>query len=294
MTKSTNNNGIKKIAIAVVLGLTAISGAWALTKNNNQNQPKVSQQAASQAVDMNQFSYIIGYEAGKSMTTQIKQKVDIQQFTKNIELGYQQKTTQEPTKDKLNQMAFRTGTHLHSAFPKLKIDAFIQGIQAGYSKQASKYSDAQTKQIIKAYTEQRMRTMQAQMSANKKASDAFMAHIAKQPGVKKIQDGLYYQVVKQGNGPTPKATDTVKVDYKGTLINNTVFDQSANHGGPVEFKLNQVIPGWTAALEKMPQGSEWKIYIAPKLAYGAADAPMIGPEQALIFDVTLREVKKTA
>ena len=91
---------------------------------------------------------------------------------------------------------------------------------------------------------------------------------------------------------TPTATEgnNVKVHYKGTLNDGTVFDSSYKRGKPAEFKVNQVIPGWTKALEKMPQGSTWMLYIAPDLAYGKFAPPSIGPEQALIFKVELIKV----
>jgi FKBP-type peptidyl-prolyl cis-trans isomerase FklB len=293
MTKTTSNTGIKKIAIAVVIGLTAISATWALTKKNTNSNTAATQQTASTAVDMNQFSYVIGYKAGMAMTKQLKEKVDIQQYTKNLTAAFNHTVTQPASKTKINEIAFNMGMQLHAAIPKLILNQFTLGLQTAYNKQPSKYTAAQTETVIKAYTERRMGIIEAQMKVNKKASDAYMAKIAKQPGVKKLQNGLYYKVIKQGNGSIPKATDTVKVDYTGWLINNTQFDSSKNRG-PAEFKVNGVIPGWTAALEKMPQGSEWKIYIAPELAYGVMAPPSIGPEQALIFDVNLREIKKTA
>ena len=150
------------------------------------------------------------------------------------------------------------------------------------------------KEIMSSFQKQMMAKSQekANLTAatNKKASNAYIAKVANMKGVKKITDGLYYKIIKAGKGTIPKATDTVTVNYEGKLVNGTVFDSSYKRGKPAEFKVNQVIPGWTKALEKMPQGSTWMLYIAPDLAYGKFAPPSIGPEQALIFKVELIKV----
>jgi FKBP-type peptidyl-prolyl cis-trans isomerase FklB len=112
-------------------------------------------------------------------------------------------------------------------------------------------------------------------------------------GVTTLPDGLQYKVIKEGKGAKPSADDTVTVDYTGTLIDGTVFDSSAKHGQPMTFPVKDVIPGWTEALQLMKVGSTWEIYVPASLAYGAAGAPpVIGPNETLVFKITLREVKK--
>ena len=128
------------------------------------------------------------------------------------------------------------------------------------------------------------------------ATDAgaqFLTTNKAKPGVKTLPDGLQYKVIKEGTGSKPSADDTVTVDYTGTLIDGTVFDSSAKHGQPMTFPVKDVIPGWTEALQLMKVGSTWEIYVPASLAYGAAGAPpVIGPNETLIFKITLREVKK--
>jgi FKBP-type peptidyl-prolyl cis-trans isomerase FklB len=103
-----------------------------------------------------------------------------------------------------------------------------------------------------------------------------------------LPSGLQYKVVKMGSGPKPKATDTVKTHYKGTLISGTEFDSSYKRGEPAVFPVNQVIPGWTEALQLMPVGSKWELYVPAKLAYGERGAGQeIGPNSTLIFEVEL-------
>jgi len=123
---------------------------------------------------------------------------------------------------------------------------------------------------------------------NKKEGEAFLAQNKNKPGVKTLPSGLQYQVLKQGNGPKPKATDTVKANYKGTLINGTEFDSSEKTGEPATFPLGNVIPGWTEALQLMPVGSKWRLFIPSDLAYRERGAgALIGPDATLIFDVEL-------
>jgi len=127
---------------------------------------------------------------------------------------------------------------------------------------------------------------------NKKEGEEFLAANKKKEGVITLPDGLQYKVMKEGTGKTPKATDTVTVHYRGTLIDGTEFDSSLKRGEPASFQVNQVIAGWTEALQKMKVGSKWQLFIPANLAYGERGAGnSIGPNAALIFDVELISVK---
>jgi FKBP-type peptidyl-prolyl cis-trans isomerase FklB len=119
------------------------------------------------------------------------------------------------------------------------------------------------------------------------AGDAFMAENAKKEGVVTLPSGLQYEVIRAGNGAIPADTDQVKVHYHGTLIDGTVFDSSVERGEPATFGVTQVIAGWTEALQLMPVGSKWRLYVPYDLAYGAADRGTIKPFSNLIFDVEL-------
>jgi len=124
------------------------------------------------------------------------------------------------------------------------------------------------------------------------AGEQFLADNADRDEVKVTDSGLQYEVLASGDGETPSASSTVKVHYHGTLIDGTVFDSSVNRGEPIEFPVNGVIAGWTEALQLMKTGDKWKLYIPHNLAYGAQGAGgVIGPYQALIFEVELLAVK---
>src|SRR3954469_1894439 len=125
--------------------------------------------------------------------------------------------------------------------------------------------------------------------------EKFLAANKSKEGVKTTASGLQYKVVKEGTGRQPSATDTVKVHYEGKLLDGTVFDSSIKRGEPVEFPVNGVIPGWVEALQLMPQGSKWEVYIPSDLAYGpTGQGPTIPPASTLIFTVELLEVKAPA
>ncbi len=129
---------------------------------------------------------------------------------------------------------------------------------------------------------------------NLKEGEEFMATNGKKEGIKSTATGLQYKVVKSGVGKSPKASDSVKVHYHGALTDGTVFDSSVERGEPVTFAVNEVIPGWTEALQLMKEGDKWQIYLPSKLAYGERGAPggKIGPNAALIFDVELLSIEK--
>lgn len=123
--------------------------------------------------------------------------------------------------------------------------------------------------------------------------EKFLAENAKKDGVKKTASGLQYKVLQTGNGAIPAASDKVKVHYKGTLINGTTFDSSYDRGQPAVFGVTQVIKGWTEALQLMPVGSKWELYIPYDLAYGSRGAGAdIKPFSTLIFEVELLEIVK--
>ena len=136
--------------------------------------------------------------------------------------------------------------------------------------------------------------MQAQSHAvggtNRKAGEAFLAANKSKEGVKVLPDGLQYKILKAGNGPKPTANDTVTVNYRGTLIDGKEFDSSYRHGKPVSFQVGGVIKGWTEALQLMPVGSKWQLFIPADLAYGDRGSGDIPPGSTLIFEVELLSI----
>lgn len=125
------------------------------------------------------------------------------------------------------------------------------------------------------------------------AGQQYLAENAKKPGVKTTKSGIQYEVIKSGKGASPKATDTVHCHYEGTLIDGTIFDSSYKRGEPIDFALNQVIPGWTEILQLMKEGDKWKVTIPSNLAYGQRGAGRdIPPNSTLIFTIELISVVK--
>ena len=149
-------------------------------------------------------------------------------------------------------------------------------------------SHQEAREIVNKYFEELEQKMNA---ASIEQGKAFLTENAKRANVVTLPSGLQYEVIKEGNGKLAKATDQVKCHYEGTLIDGTLFDSSVKRGQPAVFGVNQVIPGWVEALQLMPEGSKWKLYIPSELAYGAQGAgEMIPPHSTLVFEVELLEV----
>ena len=138
--------------------------------------------------------------------------------------------------------------------------------------------------------------MLVQGEVNKKAGEAFLAENKTKDGVVTLPSGLQYKILTEGTGPKPTAKDTVVCNYKGTLLDNTEFDSSYKRGQPATFPVSGVIKGWTEALQLMPVGSKWQLFIPSDLAYGARGGPAggIGPNAALVFEVELMSIQPKA
>lgn len=140
--------------------------------------------------------------------------------------------------------------------------------------------------------EKQAQQVKQQSIKNKQTGLAFLAKNKQKPGVQSLKDGIQYKILKEGHGSKPKATDSVTVKYEGRTIDGNVFDKSPES---VTFNLSEVIPGWTEVLQLMPTGSTWEVYIPPEHAYGERGVPHgpIGPNQTLIFTITLEAIAKT-
>jgi len=126
---------------------------------------------------------------------------------------------------------------------------------------------------------------------NLKAGQEFLAANKNKPGVTELPSGLQYEIITEGTGPKPSASNKVTCHYHGTLIDGTVFDSSVKRGQPATFPLNMVIKGWTEGLQLMPKGSKWRFFIPPNLGYGERQvSAQIGPNCTLIFEVELLEI----
>lgn len=176
-------------------------------------------------------------------------------------------------------------------------DLIIQGLRDGLGGAQALLTDEEIQAAMTSFQQALISKQEAKRTAagekNQKEGTAFLEANKKKQGVKTTASGLQYEVVQPGQGESPKAGDQVTVHYKGTLIDGTVFDSSYDRGAPVTFGVDQVIPGWTEALQLMKPGAKYKIYLPSNLAYGDRGAGEdIGPNAALIFDVELIEVQK--
>lgn len=179
----------------------------------------------------------------------------------------------------------------------LNKDMVLKGIEDVFAGKPS-LNEEETRLALEALDKRVAETMQKKVeeasAQAKKAGDDFRAEFAKQEGVVTTDSGLMYQVLTPAEGKKPKSTDTVEVNYKGTLIDGTQFDSSYDRGEPAAFPLNRVIPGWTEGVQLMPVGSKFKFVIPPELAYGTQDTPTIPANSTLVFEVELLKVGNDA
>ena len=179
---------------------------------------------------------------------------------------------------------------------ELNIDDFAQAIKDVISGAGLKVDNAEAQTLVQNFFQEQEAKQQAAAAeagkAAKAAGEAFLAENAKKDGVVTLPSGLQYQVLKEGNGKKPSATDQVVCHYEGTLIDGTVFDSSYQRNQPATFGLNQVIPGWTEGVQLMQEGAKYRFFIPYKLAYGERGAgAQIPPFATLVFNVELIEVK---
>lgn len=179
---------------------------------------------------------------------------------------------------------------------ELNVDTFEKGFRDGFEGKDPALTDAQMQEVLNQYQQKKQQELikEAEEAAakNKAEGDKFLAENAKKDGVKTTKSGLQYKVIKEGTGKSPKATDSVTVNYEGKLLDGTVFDSSYQRNEPVTFPLNQMIAGWTEGLQLMKEGSKYELYIPADLAYGEAGNPSIEPNSTLIFTVELLGVNK--
>lgn len=207
-----------------------------------------------------------------------------------------------PLNSELDKLSYSIGTDLGKNLKKQGIDinatALAKGIEDGIAGGTLLLTEQQMKDVLTNFQKSLMTKRAAQFDKtaqeNKAKGDAFLSANKSKTGVVALPSGLQYKIITAGNGTKPGKEDTVEVEYTGRLINGEVFDSTDKAGGkPVSFKLSQVIPGWTEALQLMPAGSTWELYVPAELAYGSRNVGgPIGPNETLIFNVHLISVKK--
>lgn len=194
-------------------------------------------------------------------------------------------------------LGMNLGSGLHKQGVEIDSNVFARGVKDAIEggKTLLTQEEAQATLMAKQneIRQKQQEKMQQAGEANKKEGEAFLAGNKGKEGVTTLPSGLEYKILKAGSGPKPAATDTVVCNYRGTLINGTEFDSSYKRGQPAEFPVNGVIKGWTEALQLMPVGSKWQLFIPSSLAYGERGAGGdIGPNETLIFEVELLSIKQ--
>lgn len=187
------------------------------------------------------------------------------------------------------------GRSLKSNDIQANTDLIVKGLRDGLAGGQPLLTDEEIQAAMQSLQQQVMQAQEAKQKAvgekNKTEGEAFLAKNKGRKEVKTTASGLQYEVLKEGTGPTPKATDTVTVHYTGTLMDGTKFDSSVDRGQPATFVLNQVIPGWTEGVQLMKVGSKYKFYIPSALGYGERGAGgVIGPNAPLVFEVELLSI----
>jgi FKBP-type peptidyl-prolyl cis-trans isomerase FklB len=203
-------------------------------------------------------------------------------------------------KDQKDKASYSIGYDIGETFKKQKIelnmDALVTGMKEALAGKDATMSKEERDKTLQAFQKE---MMEKQLAASKEAAaknqaegDKFLAENKTKEGVKTTTSGLQYKVLKEGSGPSPKETDTVVTNYKGTLLDGTEFDSSYKRNEPASFPVNRVIKGWTEALQLMKPGAKYQLFIPAALAYGERGAgQLIGPNATLIFEVELLSIK---
>ena len=203
-------------------------------------------------------------------------------------------------KNQKDKVSYAIGLDVGGTLRKQSIDVdpnvFLQGLKDALANSKPQMSDEEIRATMtQLQTDMRARQEQKMKEAaetNKKEGDAFLAANKSKEGVVTLPDGLQYKIMSPGAGPKPTAADTVVCNYRGTFINGTEFDSSYKRNQPATFQLGGVIKGWTEALQLMPVGSKWQLFIPPDLAYGPSGKGPIGPETTLVFEVELVSIQQ--
>jgi FKBP-type peptidyl-prolyl cis-trans isomerase FklB len=188
-------------------------------------------------------------------------------------------------------IGMQIGQQLKNDHIELDEAAFLAAIKDAASGAEPQLSPQEMQATMQRIQQQRAAAAQALGEQNRIAGQQFLAANKDKEGVKELPSGLQYRVIQAGTGASPKATDTVEVHYRGTLIDGTEFDSSYSRGEPATFPVNGVIKGWQEALQVMHEGAKWQIVVPSELAYGSRGAgALIGPNATLIFDVELLKI----
>ncbi len=202
-------------------------------------------------------------------------------------------------KTQKDKVSYAIGMDMGNSLKKNSIEVdpemLVKGMRDALSGGKTLMTEQEVRETLVAFQTEFQAKQQEKMKAlaekNKKEGEAFLAENKKKGGVKTLPSGLQYKVITEGKGASPKETDTVTVQYRGTLIDGTEFDSSYKRNEPATFPVNGVIKGWTEALQLMKEGAKWQLFIPANLAYGERGAGgVIGPNATLIFEVELIKI----
>ncbi|WP_273175203.1 FKBP-type peptidyl-prolyl cis-trans isomerase [Hoylesella pleuritidis] len=285
---------MKKLSIVAVLAIAAAT----ITSCGN-STPK-----ADLKNDLDSMSYAMGYSQTQGLKEFMVGRMNVDttymdQFIKGVNDG-------AGAGDDKAKAAYYAGIQIgqqisnmmvkginHEVFGEdstksISMKNFMAGFVAGTTGKKGIMTMEQAQQIAQTkMAAVKAKNMEKQYGPNKTAGEKFLAANKTKAGVKTLPSGVQYKVIKEGNGPMPKDTSMVKVNYEGRTIEGKVFDSSYKRGEPLELRANQVIKGWTDALVHMPVGSVWEVYIPQELAYGEREQGDIKPFSALIFKIEL-------
>ena len=205
-------------------------------------------------------------------------------------------------KTEKEQVSYMIGMGMGKSLQPIKdevdLDLVMKAAKATLAGEKLLMDDKQAQQVNDTFMQKMQAKQIAEMMAKAKTNleegEKFLAENAKKPNVKTTASGLQYEVITEGTGAKPKATDTVKAHYKGQLLDGTVFDSSYDRGEPAAFSLDQVVPGWTEGVQLMTVGSKYRFWLPAKLGYGERGPGPIGPNATLVFEVELLDVVKPA
>ena len=215
------------------------------------------------------------------------------------QIGAQETPLIKDQKDKVSYgIGMEIGRNLKRQSFDLNTELLLRGFKDAFSGEKALMTDQEITETMTAFQKEVMAKQQELTKKlgekNKQEGEAFLAENKKKEGVITLPSGLQYKVIKAGSGKKPKATDTVTVQYRGTLINGSEFDSSYKRGTPATFPVTGVIPGWTEILQLMEEGDKWEVFIPSNLAYGehGAAGGLIGPNATLIFEIELLSVQE--
>ena len=298
----------------MIIALALVAGASFFTVDAAKKKTKTAEPAApvEQPVQLLTSSDSVSYAGGMSVTNGLipfliqQQGVDttymadfIRGFQEMVKAGTDPKLKayaagMEIAGQVRNRMLPGVSKDFTDSPDSIVADLFYRGFSDALIKDSTHFTLTAAETYFRQKHETDMAAKQEKLyGANREAGRKFLEENAKRDSVVTLPSGLQYQVLVKGEGEVPQASDRVKVNYEGRLIDGTVFDASARHGGePAEFTPQQVIKGWTEALTMMPVGSKWRLFIPSELAYGDRDTGQIKPFSTLIFDVELVEIVK--